>query len=263
MQEDWDIRRGISRVEGIIADAKIDLEQLYYRKKRWDEKFASGDDTAQTSKTVRSTPTPILSTAISGGPSLSRPTPPIVDDDEVDEDGELVEQEGHDDEEDAEGQERRRLVKLFIRPGHETSPTAQNVDVLLMMADIKRAYGKSFGQQLPVSATYLDCSPLFRHQLAMSDLKWWDKYDKEMETYEGDRLAGYKSCLNMFKGTQGSSEYDGEDRIAMWSWWWHQLHMESKVDSPDKDLMKEIWTGEKARMANLPRKGWISKRNTI
>jgi hypothetical protein len=52
----------------------------------------------------------------------------------------------------------------------------------------------------------------------------------------------------------------GEDRISIWSWWWHRLWQQSPKDSPDKVLMKQIGEGEKARMANLPRKGWASKR---
>jgi len=154
----------------------------------------------------------------------------------------------------------RRLVSDHIRPGSDSSPTARNIRVLSMMSDIKRAYGHSFTHQLPVSSTYLDCAPLLKDQLGLLDLTWWTQYDDTMKLHKADRAGGYRACLRMFKGTQGKTDYEGEDRIAIWSWWWHQLHMESKAESPDKVLMKQIWEGEKAKMANLPRRGWVSKR---
>ena len=126
------------------------------------------------------------------------------------------------------------------------------------MSDIKRAYGHSFTQHLPVSSTYLNCAPLLKDQLGPLDLDWWTQYDDTMKLHKADRAGGYRACLRMFKGTQGKTDYEGEDRIAIWSWWWHQLHMESKAESPDKVLMKQIWEGEKAKMAYLPRKGWLS-----
>ena len=129
-----------------------------------------------------------------------------------------------------------------------------------MMADIKRASGNGFNQQLPVSSTYFDCAPSAKEDLGPLDSKWWDDYDANLKSFKDDRVGGYKACLGMFKDTQGKTDFEEEDRIAIWSWWWHQLHLESKAASPDKVLMKQIWEGEKARLANLPRKGGVSKR---
>jgi len=90
---------------------------------------------------------------------------------------------------DASADQHRRLVKDHIRPGFDTSPTAQNIRVLTMMSDIKRAHGNSFTQQLPVSATYLDCAPLFRDQLGPLDLPWWTQYDATMKLHKADRIG--------------------------------------------------------------------------
>jgi len=120
-----------------------------------------------------------------------------------------------------------------------------------MMADIKQVFGYGFNQQLPVSSTYFDCAPLLKEDLGPLDIRWWDDYDVKLKLFKDDRVGGYKACLGMFKGTQGKTDFEGEDRIAIWSWWWHHLHLESKAfpgqGADEADLGgRESSTGESA-----------------
>jgi len=159
-KEDRDTRKGILRLEGVVAGARIDLEELRDRKKEWEHKFGPGNDTPHSSTSVPPKSTPRLSVANSAGPSLPRPAPNVVDDDdddELDEDEvqinqrETEEQGRQDDLVETEEQERQRLVKLFIIPGRRISPAANHVGLLRSMADIHGAYPSRVHSSVPPS----------------------------------------------------------------------------------------------------------------
>jgi hypothetical protein len=142
-KEDRDTRKEILRLEGVVAGARIDLDELYDRKREWDHKLGPGNDTAHSSRTIRPESTPRLSVAVSAGPSLPRPTPPIVpivddDNDELDED------KGQGDQVETEERERQRLVRLFYRPGHENSLIADSIGALRIMENTFKAHPRLF-----------------------------------------------------------------------------------------------------------------------
>ena len=201
----------ITGAEKTIAEARIDLERLYDQKKQWDNKFAPGNDTALSSRTVRSESTPRLSVAISAGPPLPRATPLIVDDD-----GDALDQvEVQNDQ----VEKRGRLVKLFIKPGLTTSSAADHIGLLRLMADIHHAYPQQFNLQFPLAPSYANIIPISKHELPDGTI--WDELSTELAKHE--RSVGYVACSKMYIGEPRVHKYTEEQRIIVWSWWWDQL----------------------------------------
>jgi hypothetical protein len=126
-------------LEGIIAGARIDLEDLYDQQKQHD------DDSGHSSRDMppgrgrkRSAPTIIAPSFLPPSPPYSRPAPPIDDDDDDDDD----ERDEEDDSDNTrvQSKEHRRLIKAHIRTNYETSPVAQNIEILQIMTDSKMAH---------------------------------------------------------------------------------------------------------------------------
>jgi hypothetical protein len=250
-QKDWDRRKEILRVEAIItgaertiAEARIDLERLYDQKKQWDNKFGPINDTTHSSRNVPVGPTPRLSVAVSVGPSLPRPTPLIVDDDDDD----LDEAEVHDDQVETEEQEKGRLVKLFIKPGLRTSPAANHIGLLRLMADIHDAYPQQFNLQFPLAPSYANIIPILKHEL--TDSRIWDELNTELAKLE--RSVGYVACSKMYVGEPRVHKYTEEQRVIVWSWWWDQL-WHASVFGWEREMWTQIWEILKAKITTLPR----------
>jgi len=242
-KEDRDTRKEILRLEGSVAGARSDLEELYDRKKEWDHKFGPGSDTALSSKTVRPQSTPGLSVASSAGPTRPRPAPTIVDDDDdaLDEDEvqinqrETDEQGRQDNQVETEEQERQRLVKLFIIPGRRTSPAANHIGLLRSMADIHGAYPREFTLQFPLAPSYVNNIPILQHEL--KNRKIWDEMDTELAKHE--RSMGYVACSKMYTLKARVHTFTAEQRIIVWSWW-SDIWKES-INSPVWEMWKQIW----------------------
>jgi hypothetical protein len=125
-------------LEGIIAGARIDLEDLYDQQKQHD------DDSGHSSRDMppgrgrkRSAPTIIAPSFLPPSPPYSRPAPPI--DDDNDDDDERDEEDDSDNTR-VQSKEHRRLIKAHIRTNYETSPVAQNIEILQIMTDSKMAH---------------------------------------------------------------------------------------------------------------------------
>jgi hypothetical protein len=286
-QEDRDMRREILRIEDIItgaertiADAqrlivrtRIDLEELYDRKKRWDLKFGVGEGTAQPLPTAHPEPLPEPPAPTIIVPSFPRPTIPIVDDDEdedEDNDDNDNEQDVQDDQGNTEEQERRRLAKMFVRPGAK-SVVAHNLPFLRLMGEIDsniQRFGDDSGQarrlvrQFPLPPSTGDQAPPMEADLCQTGRDTWRVLDEILSKEDGGKAERYEECFTKWGSNRGKTltpEIEAR-KWAEWGWWWARLLAESKEDTLDVGLWTRLIAIEKAKANQLPQPPRKAKR---
>jgi len=259
-QKDRDTRREISRVEAIvtgaekvITDASIDLEDLNDQKKEWDDKFGLGEDTAHSSTSVRPDP---IATIIA--PSFPRPTIPIVDDGS----DEVAEEDVQDFQGNTEEQERRRLARMFVRPGAK-SVVAHNLPFLRLVREIDsniqrfrddNGQARRLVRQFPLPPSTGDQAPPMQEDLCQIGRDTWQKLDEILSKEGGERAERYEECFSKWGSNRGRAltpEIEARKR-AEWGWWWARLLAESKGDTLDVGLWTRLIAIEKTKANQLP-----------